>query len=716
MKFAQALKSHAVAEWQTQYVNYKKLKKQVKKIVLAERAAVSDSADTGVWVESGKHIPEQTEFVRLLEDEADKVDKFYKRRQAAVESRLLKLLQQAEGLGIRTNRKTHSLEPRSRTFTVKAGLSRRTALRQLRQAFTEFYRELGMIKSFVALNAQGFAKGLKKHDKNTKWRATPSCMPLIEDRAFYKHEGLDVLLKQTEEFYSRAFANGDRHKAMRDLRVIVRRYSSPQVFFLGLFLGLSIPGLLMIIGSIVANPTFENLLDTQAIISVYRGSGLFILFIFLFGANVGGWVKARINHVFIFELDPRSPRTAVQLYIAASFLLLLWTWSLYAYLLGTRSGVILIGIPPWAYPLAFVCVIAGLVFLPLPICGRDIRYWSLRRVGRIATAPFFPVEFADFFLADQLASLVVMLYDLEYVICFYTADLWWGTDRCLPVNIYVRPVLACLPALWRALQCIRRFKTTGDKFPHLVNMMKYITNCMLVVFGSIYRAYPDNIPLTVVWALNAVIAMVYSYLWDVCVDWSVVKLCPFKLLRPMLAYEPKGWYYLAIISNLILRSGWVFTMTPLVVAVHPELYLAIFAVAEVVRRFQWNFYRMENEHLNNVGQYRATLQVPLPLEVNEVGPTSDDEHHAISRETSELDLQRRDRSSTTLSAMSVGGGGVGGGMADGGIEMSAFGRSRTVSTLSLMNAESEMHLDSLEDEDEDEGAHRWQSLLPGQTR
>ena len=41
---------------------------------------------------------------------------------------------------------------------------------------------------------------------------------------------------------------------------------------------------------------------------------------------------------------------------------------------------------------------------------------------RVLTAPFHPVAFADFWLADQLNSLVVAILDMEYMSCFYALD------------------------------------------------------------------------------------------------------------------------------------------------------------------------------------------------------------------------------------------------------------------------------------------------------
>lgn len=40
-------------------------------------------------------------------------------------------------------------------------------------------------------------------------------------------------------------------------------------------------------------------------------------------------------------------------------------------------------------------------------------------------APFFQVKFADFWLADQLNSLVIALLDFQYLACFYVVNGNW---------------------------------------------------------------------------------------------------------------------------------------------------------------------------------------------------------------------------------------------------------------------------------------------------
>lgn len=55
---------------------------------------------------------------------------------------------------------------------------------------------------------------------------------------------------------------------------------------------------------------------------------------------------------------------------------------------------------------------------------------------RVFTAPFHRVEFADFWLADQLNSLVIVLSDLEYLVCYYSMELKWGDRNGLLPTTY----------------------------------------------------------------------------------------------------------------------------------------------------------------------------------------------------------------------------------------------------------------------------------------
>jgi hypothetical protein len=44
----------------------------------------------------------------------------------------------------------------------------------------------------------------------------------------------------------------------------------------------------------------------------------------------------------------------------------------------------------------------------------------------------------------------------------------------------------------------------------------------------------------------------------------------------------------------------------------------LFGALEVSRRVMWNFFRVENEQLNNTGMFRATKEIPLPFSQDQV--------------------------------------------------------------------------------------------------
>jgi hypothetical protein len=67
--------------------------------------------------------------------------------------------------------------------------------------------------------------------------------------------------------------------------------------------------------------------------------------------------------------------------------------------------------------------------------------------------------------------------------------------------------------------------------------------------------------------------------------------------------------------NIILRFSWIVNTVGLPLG--SQVLGFISGALEVYRRFQWNFFRLENEHLNNCGQFRAIKEIPLPFSVIE---------------------------------------------------------------------------------------------------
>ena len=109
------------------------------------------------------------------------------------------------------------------------------------------------------------------------------------------------------------------------------------------------------------------------------------------------------------------------------------------------------------------------------------------------------------------------------------------------------------------------------------------------------------------------------------------------------------FYYFAMLSNFFLRITWVFTISPTSygIPIPSDYFRSIIYALEILRRQQWNLYRLENEHLTNCEQYRVVNIVPLPMTVSdtEVGNHTAPEAAVLIRQDSrskELDMTRQE--------------------------------------------------------------------------
>ncbi|KAI3966578.1 hypothetical protein MKW92_022947 [Papaver armeniacum] len=74
------------------------------------------------------------------------------------------------------------------------------------------------------------------------------------------------------------------------------------------------------------------------------------------------------------------------------------------------------------------------------------------------------------------------------------------------------------------------------------------------------------------------------------------------------------WSRLLQVLDVILRLAWLQSVVNFhVTFLHRTALTTIVACLEILRRGMWNFFRLENEHLNNVGKFRAFKSVPLPF-------------------------------------------------------------------------------------------------------
>ena len=100
-------------------------------------------------------------------------------------------------------------------------------------------------------------------------------------------------------------------------------------------------------------------------------------------------------------------------------------------------------------------------------------------------------------------------------------------------------------------------------------------------------------------------------------------------LPPSPPPSPQVYYVLAVIEDLIFRSLWTLNISVGEAGaqfLQGDILGTVLAVMEVFRRFVWNFFRLENEHLNNVGEFRAVRDIAVvPLDIGSLGGEDEEE-------------------------------------------------------------------------------------------
>ncbi|XP_025777080.1 xenotropic and polytropic retrovirus receptor 1 [Puma concolor] len=527
MKFAEHLSAHITPEWRKQYIQYEAFKDML--YSAQDQAPSVEVTDEDTVKRYFAKFEEK--FFQTCEKELAKINTFYSER---VQHRNIK---------------------------------------DLKLAFSEFYLSLILLQNYQNLNFTGFRKILKKHDKiletsrGADWRVAH-----VEVAPFYTCKKINQLISETEAVVTNELEDGDRQKAMKRLRVPPLGAAQPApawtTFRVGLFCGIFIVlNITLVLAAVFKLETDRNI---WPLIRIYRGGFLLIEFLFLLGINTYGWRQAGVNHVLIFELNPRSNLSHQHLFEIAGFLGILWCLSLLACFFAPLSVI-----PTYVYPLVLYGFMFFFLINPTKTFYYKSRFWLLKLLFRVFTAPFHKVGFADFWLADQLNSLSVILMDLEYMICFYSFELRWDES--------------------------------GGLLPN----------------NSEERGHSDTMVFFYLWIVFCIISSCYTLIWDLKMDWGLFDKNAGEntFLREEIVYPQKAYYYCAIIEDVILRFAWTIqiSITSMTLLPHSgDIIATVFAPLEVFRRFVWNFFRLENEHLNNCGEFRAVRDISVaPLNADD---------------------------------------------------------------------------------------------------
>ncbi|KAF1899802.1 hypothetical protein Lal_00019934 [Lupinus albus] len=326
------------------------------------------------------------------------------------------------------------------------------------------------------------------------------------------------------------------------------------------------------------------------------------LMVWLWGVNLWFFAHGSVNYAKIFDLD-QTHLTHREI----------WKVTIIATLLKV---------------LLYAAVVMVLIF---PF---DIFHLSSRATVEMED---LAISFSDFFLADILTSMAKVFSDLERSVCRMVhrqvaTIAWLEADSVCGSHSIAIPLALVLPYLFRLNQCLRQYKDTGEKTA-LLNALKYSTAVPVIFLSALkYHVFPErwtNLyrPL---WLMAAVVNSLYSFYWDLARDWDLSGFTRiFKFSKPHLLthlVHGRRWVYFWVIgSNLVLRCTWTYKLS----AHLRHNHLTVFTIAslEIFRRFQWIFFRIENEW--NKMNFKAHVQLSADVTPNEEDELLHSNNHSV---------------------------------------------------------------------------------------
>ena len=491
------------------------------------------------------------------------------------------------------------------------------AEKNIRDAFMALYRGLELLKKFSSLNVKAFTKILKKFVKvSEQQRATDLFSQKVKRSSFSTSDKVLQLSDEVEALFLKHFAGNDRMVAMKYLNPQQPKNTHMITFLVGLFTGTFVS--LFIIYAILAHVSgiFASTGNTAYMEVVYHVFSMFALIslhCFLYGCNLFMWKSTRINQNFIFDFAPNTALTHRDAFLMSASIMCTVVAALVINLFLRNAGASYAN----AVPGGLIVLSAGLLLCPFNVFYRSTRYCFMRIMRNIVFSPFYKVLMADFFMADQLTSQIPLLRHMEFAACYFMAGSFRANpyETCTTSQQYkhLAYVISFLPYYWRAMQCLRRYIEEHD-INQLANAGKYVSAMVAAAVRFKYNVTPTPFWMSMV-LISSSGATVYQLYWDFVKDWGFFTPKSRNLwLRDDLILKNKFTYYLSMMLNLVLRLAWAQSVMKIRINKN-ETRLLDFSLAslEIIRRGHWNFYRLENEHLNNVGKFRAVKTVPLPF-------------------------------------------------------------------------------------------------------
>ena len=516
-----------------------------------------------------------------------------------------------------------------------------SALLPLKSTFIHLLRRMTMLIHYVDINLYAFTRLLAFFESRSGLHSTAAKFDrLLKAKYVCTSRKLeDDLIPATYRLFADYYEGGDVERARVFLLAHLSEadYDRVDTFFLGLKIGV-IAMLLLWNVMCMIRPT-DSLVTLQSLAAyapVYRCTGLLVLFLWLWGFAVLIFDSYRISYVFVFQLNPRNRLTHFSLFNEASNLSVVYLVNCLL-LISHYEQALDAHVSSHIYPISLLTFFMLKLFTPSDF----LSYWHSRStlltsLASVAASPFGPVTFRDTYIGDVLTSMVKVLVDVEFSCLLIVALLCPSqASTVTAVASMLIPFVSVAPLWFRFMQCLRRYYDTRQRWPHLLNALKYAVAHSVVIVSVFHPAFSDHHSsqwetFRYCWLLSTVASSLYTFAWDLTQDWGLVQInqgC--GLLRPTLLFGSRWWYYWAMFSNFFLRFCWVLTLVPLALFEglnstssspssflsyllrSPSILITLLTAAELVRRFQWTLLRVEWEQIVKGSGFRMSYYAPM---------------------------------------------------------------------------------------------------------
>lgn len=403
----------------------------------------------------------------------------------------------------------------------------------IKRALIDQYRTAKLLHNFSIMNYTGFVKIIKKHDKTLKEFQGKFKKVVTADSICNGGKDVEGLSNRLEFLFANWFCDRDINEARAQM--LPKKGDGLQMDWSQLRLGYRM-GMCSILALWVCWDCIWGMLQNgsttiggRTAFPVFRGFFGLLLVQWCWGASVWVWTRYRVNYIYIMDLDPHLVRSPIAIFNDSVDDTLFY---LITMLLYYKAGVHDI---PGNFPAGIFPAIAVFYALYRLIFPLQLRIPMWTTIWEVVTAPTTSPAFYHSYVGDIFTSMVKVFQDLAWTSGYIlsgdfllsedskraTRHTWSHASWYAQVLI---PLLTLAPLWFRFNQCLRRYMDTGNRFPHLANAFKYALTQTVTLFGAFHPLYMTNKTESTLfqlfWTFAFVASSLYSFFWDVYMDWG----------------------------------------------------------------------------------------------------------------------------------------------------------------------------------------------------